>query len=50
VAISTKDLILVPGLITLAVTLLRLASQLMGGPASFFNPAAGGAGAIVGIV
>jgi hypothetical protein len=44
------SLILVPGIITLAVTLLRLAGELMRWSPAFFNREAGGPGAIVGIV
>lgn len=47
---SIKSLVLVPALITLAVTLLRLTGELMGWSPVFFSRAAGGAGAIVGIV
>jgi hypothetical protein len=43
-------LILVPAVITLAVTLLRLAGELMGGSNQLFNRAAGGGGALIGIV
>jgi hypothetical protein len=43
-------LILVPALITLAVTLGRLAGELMGGPDSMFSRQAGGNAAWVGIV
>lgn len=43
-------LILVPAIITLAVTLLRLAGELAGGSSALFNRAAGGGGALVGIV
>ena len=49
-AVPVKDLILWPAVITLAVTLLRLAGELMGGGEAFFNRAPGGAGALVGIV
>ena len=45
-----QRLILVPALITLAVTAARLAGELAHGPRRFFNPEAGGSGAIVGIV
>jgi hypothetical protein len=48
--VPVKDLILWPAAITLAVTLLRLAGELMGGGEAFFNRAPGGAGALVGIV
>jgi len=47
--ISIKKLILVPATITLAVTLLRLAGELMHWSPTLFNPEAGGGGAIVGI-
>lgn len=42
-------LILVPAVITLAVTLLRLLGELMGWSPSLFNRSAGGGGALVGI-
>ena len=45
-----KSLILVPAVITLAVTLLRLAGELLRWNPTFFSREAGGAGAIVGIV
>lgn len=48
--VSTARLILVPGLITLAVTILRLVGELEHWSQALFNPAAGGPGAIVGIV
>ena len=44
-----RKLILVPAVITLAVTLLRLVGELQGWSPRFFSPAAGGGGAIVGI-
>src|SRR5258708_12129575 len=47
--VSIKKLILVPALITLAVTLLRLTGELMHWSKALFNPAAGGGGALVGI-
>jgi hypothetical protein len=47
--IPLKKLILVPALITLAVTLLRLVGELMHWSPLLFNPKAGGGGAIVGI-
>jgi hypothetical protein len=47
--IPLKKLILVPALITFAVTLLRLAGELMHWSPKLFNPAPGGGGAIVGI-
>jgi len=45
-----KSLILVPALITLGVTLLRLAGELLHLSPVLFSREAGGAGAIVGIV
>lgn len=48
--LDIKRLILVPALVTLAVTLARLAGELLHGPRRFFNPDAGGAWAIVGII
>lgn len=47
--VETRRLILVPALITLAVTLLRLTGELLHWSPTLFNPAAGGGGAIVGI-
>jgi hypothetical protein len=46
---STKNMILVPAVITLAVTLLRLTGELMHWSPMLFNREAGGGGAIVGI-
>ncbi len=43
-------MVLVPGLITLAVTILRLAGELQQWSDTWFNPAPGGAWSIVGIV
>ncbi len=43
-------LILVPAVITLAVTLLRLVGELQQWSSALFNRSAGGGGAIVGIV
>jgi len=43
------NLILVPAVITLAVTLLRLAGELQGWSPRFFSRAPGGGGALVGI-
>ncbi len=43
-------LVLIPGLITLAITLVRLAGELLEGPAVLFNASPGGGGAVVGIV
>jgi hypothetical protein len=48
-SLSTRHLILVPALVTLAVTLLRLTGELMHWSPGLFNPAAGGGGALVGI-
>ncbi len=47
---SNQDLIKIPALITLAVTLLRLVGELLHWPALFFSAEAGGGFAIVGIV
>ena len=44
-----RKLILVPAVITLAVTLLRLVGELQGWSPLFFNREAGGGGALVGI-
>jgi hypothetical protein len=44
------DLILVPSIITLAVTLLRLVGELQHWNETLFRRSAGGAGAVVGIV
>ena len=46
---SITQLILVPSLITLTVTLLRLIGELQHWPTVLFNPEAGGLGSIVGI-
>lgn len=48
--ISILHLVLVPGLITLAVTILRLVGELQHWSKVLFNPAPGGGGGIVGIV
>ncbi len=48
--INIGRLILVPALITLAVTLLRLAGELLHWSKAWFNPEAGGPLSIVGIV
>lgn len=45
-----RSLILVPAIVTLAVTLLRLAGELLHWSEGFFSRAAGGAAALVGIV
>lgn len=47
---TTMRLILIPSIITLAVTLLRLFGELQHWSPTFFRTEAGGAGAIVGIV
>jgi hypothetical protein len=46
---SIKSLILIPAIITLAVTLLRLTGELLHWSKALFNPAAGGGGALIGI-
>jgi hypothetical protein len=46
---SISKLILIPSVITLAITLMRLLGELQNWPTSLFNPAAGGGGAIIGI-
>ena len=48
--LDIRRLILVPGLVTLAVTAARLAGELMHGPRIFFNSDPGGLWAIVGII
>jgi len=50
VRLTTGQLILGPALLTLAFTLLRLVGELKHWPKPWFNSAAGGAGALVGIV
>lgn len=47
--LSTTRLILVPALITLAVTIIRLVGELQHWPTPWFSNAAGGGGAVVGI-
>ena len=47
---SLMTLIAVPAVITLGVTLLRLLGELKGWSRALFNPAAGGGGALIGIV
>lgn len=44
------SMVLVPGIITLAVTLLRLTGERLGWSRAYFNPEPGGGGALVGIV
>lgn len=48
--VNIKQLIFIPSLITLAVTLLRLIGELQHWPTALFNRSAGGAGAIIGII
>ena len=48
--LNVRKLIMVPALIALAVTIVRLAGELFGGPSSLFNRSAGGGGALIGIV
>ncbi len=48
-ALDVKSLIFVPALVTLGVTLVRLAGELLHGPRVLFNSEPGGAWAIVGI-
>ena len=50
VPLDLRSLVLWPGLITLAVTLLRLVGELLRWSDRFFSRAAGGAAAVVGIV
>lgn len=47
--VSIARLILVPSIISLAVTLLRLVGELQGWPGALFNREAGGFGSIIGI-
>ena len=47
--VSIMQLILIPSIISLAVTLIRLIGELQGWPTALFNPAPGGAGSIIGI-
>ena len=46
---GTMQLILVPALITLAITILRLVGELQHWPSPWFSASAGGGGAIIGI-
>ena len=48
-AVPVKDLILIPSVITLAVTLLRLVGELQNWSPGLFGKEAGGGGALVGI-
>ena len=47
--LNVKKLIMVPALIALAITLVRLAGELSGGSSLLFNRDAGGGGALIGI-
>ena len=47
--LNVKKLIMVPALIALAITLVRLVGELAGGPPLLFNREAGGGGALIGI-
>ncbi len=47
--LSVSGLIMVPAVITLLITILRLYGELQGWPKPWFSTAAGGGGAIVGI-
>ena len=47
--VSIGKLILIPALITLAITAIRLVGEMQHWNPVFFNPAAGGGGALVGI-
>ena len=47
--ISYRRFILWPGVVTLVVTAVRLAGELVGGPRALFNPSVGGGFALVGI-
>ena len=48
-SVPVKQWILVPAVLTLAITLLRLVGELLNWSPVFFSRAAGGAGAVVGI-
>ena len=48
--VPIKSLILVPALITLAITLLRLSGELLNWSSLLFNREPGGGGALIGIV
>ena len=47
--VPIKDLILVPSVITLAITLLRLVGELQNWSPSLFSKSAGGGGSLIGI-
>ncbi len=48
--VNVRKLILVPAMIALSITIIRLLGELGGGSSALFNRAAGGGGALVGIV
>lgn len=48
--LDIKKLILVPSIITLALSVIRLIGELVGGPELLFGREAGGGGALLGIV
>ena len=48
--VPVKEWIMVPAIVTLAITLVRLVGELMHWSPLFFSRAGGGAGAIIGIV
>jgi hypothetical protein len=47
---TVRELVLVPAIITLAVTALRLIGELQGWSPALFNRSGGGGGAVIGIV
>ena len=47
---DVRGLVTIPALIALAITIARLIGELAEGPASLFNRAPGGGGALIGIV
>jgi hypothetical protein len=47
---SIKSLIFIPSVVTLAITILRLIGELNHWSETWFNPSAGGGGAVIGIV
>lgn len=49
-AVPVKEWVIIPAIVTLAITLIRLVGELMNWSPRFFSRAGGGAGAIVGIV
>jgi len=48
--LSTTQLIMIPALITLAITILRLIGEMQGWSRVLFNPSPGGGGGLIGIV